>query len=397
MIAPASYPINGAENIVNIKLLQVLSNAGFEIDLISKRNKSENYPSIPFESLGIKLNSLNIIEVDNKQTLSSIYQHFLSFMKFGIVFKGSHWAIKALPIAKKLVKNNHYDYVLTKNSPSVLVGFYLKKKYNLKWVATWNDPYPRIKYPEPYGKGVNASIFLFAKQLITVIRKYADVNIFPSDRLRNYMIQYLKVDKTKTAIVPHVNINSSIINNSFKAQSKKLNLIHSGNVRSPRNPIPFLIALQRFIQKEKNSQIHVSFLGVTDSCFLSKVKELQLEKYVELLPPVDYFKSIEILSDYHCAVIIEAPCEEGVFLPTKVSDFQQSGIHTFAISPDTGVLKDLYNLGYISYFADCTSIESIETELTKIYYDFKNENLLKPIKINPEYLPENVVAQYESF
>ena len=38
MIAPASYPVNGAEAIVNIKLLKALSDSGeFEIDLISKK------------------------------------------------------------------------------------------------------------------------------------------------------------------------------------------------------------------------------------------------------------------------------------------------------------------------------------------------------------------------
>lgn len=37
-IAPASFPVTGAENIVNIKLLQALSKSGdFEIDLVSKR------------------------------------------------------------------------------------------------------------------------------------------------------------------------------------------------------------------------------------------------------------------------------------------------------------------------------------------------------------------------
>ncbi|MCS2411475.1 hypothetical protein NXY27_20860 [Phocaeicola vulgatus] len=54
---------------------------------------------------------------------------------------------------KKLFSQNKYDYVLTKDSPSLLLGYYLRKKKGLKWVATWNDPYPESKYGSPDKSG----------------------------------------------------------------------------------------------------------------------------------------------------------------------------------------------------------------------------------------------------
>ena len=48
--------------------------------------------------------------------------------------------------------------MITKNYPSELLGYYLKKKYNIKWVATWNDPFPHEKYPHPYGNGPMAKL-----------------------------------------------------------------------------------------------------------------------------------------------------------------------------------------------------------------------------------------------
>ena len=66
MIAPSSYPVNGAEAIVNIKLLQALSQTEqFSVDLISRRWKWEHYPSDTLESFGVSLNSHDVIEVDN--------------------------------------------------------------------------------------------------------------------------------------------------------------------------------------------------------------------------------------------------------------------------------------------------------------------------------------------
>jgi len=393
-IAPASYPVNGAENIVNIKLLKALCDAGFKIDLISKKNINDIYPSATLESLGIKLNSINIIEVDNQINIITIFQHLMCFVKFGMIYIGSHWAIKALPIAKKLIKNNHYDYVLTRNPPAEIIGFYLKKKYNLKWIATWNDPYPRQNYPEPYGKGIYASKTFYEKRLISVISKYVDIHIFPNLRERNYMNQYLNVNLNKTLIIPHIVIE----NIESKKQSSTLpvlKMIHSGNLKYPRDPIPFLKALHSFIQKRPDSRIQISFLGVYDALLLKNIEELQLETIVKFIPPVDYFKSLELLSEYDIAMIIEANCKEGIFLPSKVADYLQYNKKIFAISPNIGVLNDLYKESTVMYFANCINPESIEVELSKIYYDFENDISRNIIKIPKEFLPENIVAQYD--
>ena len=67
VIAPQSYPVTGAEAIVNTKMLQAMARSGaFEVDLVSKKDKWQNYESEALEELGLGLNSLNIIEVDNQ-------------------------------------------------------------------------------------------------------------------------------------------------------------------------------------------------------------------------------------------------------------------------------------------------------------------------------------------
>ena len=54
-IAPKSYPVTGAEEIVNIKLLMTMSESGqFQIDLISKKEKDRDYPSRKIEDLNGK-------------------------------------------------------------------------------------------------------------------------------------------------------------------------------------------------------------------------------------------------------------------------------------------------------------------------------------------------------
>ena len=397
MIAPSSYPVNGAEAIVNIKLLQALSHSGeFEIDLVSKKNKWENYPSASIDSFGIKLSSLTIVEVDNKITITTILEHLRIFFKSGICFKGAHWALRALTPAENLLKRKTYDYVLTKDSASIIVGYVLKKKYGKKWVATWNDPYPIIKYPKPYGKGKEAKCGLMDRKQIRVMRKYVDAHIFPNERLAKYMESYLKVPKEKIYIMPHVVLEDKTIvkKNSL---DKKLRIIHSGNLNSPRNPQTFLEALKEMVSLNKISsdKIEFSILGVLSQEGRDLINVLHLDDYVKILSPVPYEESLLILSDYDLAVIIEASCEEGIFLPTKVSDYMQSGIPIMAVSPKTGVLNDLYRSKNIPYYADVNDVESIHLELEEIYNDFIGEGI-KQNKVVPSYTEKSIVTSYTS-
>lgn len=392
IIAPSSLPICGAECIVNAKLLKALSEDGrFEIDLISKDKISYTYPKEDnYESWGIHLSQLKLVRVDNRINLTTILQHIKTFFKFGTAPKGSHWALAALAVAEKMIKEKEYDYVLTKSSPSLLVGAYLKKKYGLKWIASWNDPFPLIKYPAPYGKGWDARPSFFDRQMIKIMSRYPDVHIFPSDRLRDHMLKYLNVNIEDTIIIPHTAIKGRSLN---RQSSTVLKLFHPGNLASPRDPSTFLHALKFFIDENPLAKINFTILGKVDPLTKQIINSLQLDDYVNVFPPVSYYKSLDEQSNYDVSVIIEAACEEGVFLPTKVSDFVEVEMPVFTVSPNSGVLHDLYDRNIIPYFADVKSINSIKATITKIYNDYLKGKIVNT-RMPEEYSAHSIAEAY---
>lgn len=390
-IAPASIPVDAAEAIVNMKQLEILTKAGCIIDVISKKRKWTNYPSSEILGTKVKLNSLHVIEVDNKLNWSTLKLHILTFLTFGIVYKGSHWAYLALQKSKELIKSNQYDCVMTKSFPSELVGYWIKKRRGLKWIATWNDPYPVEKYPYPYGKGVNAKIFVGAKGLLKIMENYPDFHLFPSERLKNYMLHYLTIPEEKIRIVPHVVLNSPI---NKPVVSGGLSILHSGNLNFPRNPNPFLSAFSVFMKTHPEADLTIFIQGVLPKNLTNFVQKLGLQDRVKILPAVSYKENMSMLSNYKLALIIEAPCLEGVFLPTKVSDYMQVGVPVFAVSPVIGVLHDLYQQHYIPYYADCTDVDSIVKELEVLYADFCNGGL--KCNIIPDfYTSDNILKIME--
>ena len=389
VIAPASIPITGAEAICNVKLLRVLSENGYKIDLISKRMKYTHYPETNLAELGLNLNSVNTIEVDNKISLKVIWQHLCCLFIFGTVFKGAHWAYCVLKVAKELCKKNQYDAIITKNSPSELLGYYFKKKNGIKWIATWNDPYPTKKYPKPYGNGVNAKLFILERPLLKKMEE-ADYHIFPNQRIRDYMRSYLNIPSEKTRIIPHVVIPREHIDTPHE----NLKIVHLGNVLPPRDATPFLRALSEFIKNKQDAKIEIAFIGQTPQSIKDYIKTTHLEKYVKVFPPVKYEESQEILETYDIQLIVEAPCEEGIFLPTKVSDSMQLGKPIFTISPSVGVLNDLYKKGHISYFSSVKDEKDILATLEQVYNDFTNGKL-KTFSLEKSYSPQTIFQQYD--
>lgn len=389
VLAPSSYPTFGAEAIVNIKLLKALSDSGkFDIDLVSQKVNWYHYPN---EELNVKFESLNVIETSLKLTPRLVWEHFYAFFKFGVTFKAVHWAVKAYPVIKKLLKEKQYDYILTKDSPSLVLGNYIKRKYGIKWVATWNDPFPPIKYPVPYGEGCMARGTFFDRKCISVMQN-ADMHIFPSDRLRNYMLKYLDVDCKKTIVIPHIILDTDVKND---LGNQCLRIIHSGTLQHPRSPQTFLRAFAKFKKLNPDSRMEIDILGIMEEEDKALISELKIQDFVRFLPPVTYSESLELLSKYHIALIIEADCEEGIFLPTKVTDFLQFRKPIFSVSPVKGVLNDLYKDGYIKYFADVRDVEQICTSLSNIYNDFLSGTIKEQVKCASSVFSEKtIINQY---
>lgn len=378
-IAPSSYPIFGAEANVNAKLLKILSEGGAEIDLVSRaiRKDRKAYPESTDDFYFSKLKSINVVKTDSKFDIKTIFRYLRTYLKFGFIYSGIDWAIDALPICEALIKRHKYDFLYTFNQPSELLGVYLTKKYNIPWVSTWNDPYVWMRYPKPYGFGPQSKISALREKLIKEIGKVCDFHIFPSERLMKYMQIYMPgITFGNSCICPHIMLSQSV---HKKINGDKLKIIHSGALGRERNPIKFLNALKIFLEKEPEANIEISFLGVMERMDNSEifefVKSNNLMSCVSFIPPVSYKESIEILKEYDISMILEAECEEGIFLPSKVADYMQSGIPIFTLSPSNGVLKDLYNAGYIEYFADCSKVENIIIALNQIYNDFINDKI----------------------
>lgn len=376
-IAPSSYPIYGAEANVNAKVIKLLTEAGCVVDLIGRAPRAtfKFYPHSKDDVFFGKLNSINIVEINTAKNVKTIIRHIKTYLKTGYVYKGADWTVDAIKKCEELISTNKYDFIYTYDYPSELVGLYLTKKYKIKWVSTWNDPYIWKRYPAPYAEGSNSNVGYFRQKLISEIGKYAYRNVFPSERLKDYMLSYMtNMTNESCVIIPHLLLDELESKNK-KSLGDTLKIIHAGALGKERDPKTLLYGLKMFLAKRPDAKIEFSFLGIFERAkgdyFSNLIEECGLAKYITRIPPVSYAESLEVVKDYDVCMLIEAACEIGIFLPSKVVDYMQNNKPILAISPAVGVIHDMYDNQIIDYFADVTQIDEISIVLEKLYADFE--------------------------
>lgn len=398
VVAPSSYPPNNPEAYVNAKQIQMLAEAGYIIDLVCGRVMRDYYPIDNDNLLFQHVEGIYVIPLRSRKDLKTLWQHICTFFITGFFYKNIGWAYPAIRCCIKLIRKYRYDYILTKDFPSEVVGLYLTKRYKIRWVATWNDPYIWEKYPEPYGKGCDIPINRNQQKLIGQIGKYSYKNLFPSSRLRGYMLRYMDGMKPESCvIIPHLLLPDAYI--KPRVFDGTVRLIYAGSLGAARKPDTLFEGLSLFLEQNPNSDIRLDLMCVQDTtariCLENMTITHNIGHVVSIIPPVPYSESLRILANYDVCLVIEAACAEGIFLPSKVCDYMQCHMPIFAVSPADGVLNDLYREGLVSYFADVVKPADIAKEMTRMYSDFINGRFPK-VSVAPQFSLNRILSVFEN-
>lgn len=406
-IAPHCYPIRSSESICNSKVAYSLAKAGFKVDVYTCADKS-TYPIDreintllkDSDNLTITTATGNVMTRNtNKITLVKLlFRYLIIYLKTGYYYNGIEYSYNIVRSIKKKIKKQggvNYDVMITRGFYTEYVGIYIAKRYNIKWIANWNDPYPLEKFPEPYGKGYGAKLSIFSKKVVNNIEKYANIYTYPCERLRDYMFNcFMNITKEQTLVIHHM-AHSCIYYSGVTKSQNRLRLVHSGSVSRPRNPEKFLQALSIAI-KQIGSNIECVFLGGYDSNIKQLVDIYDLNDNITFLPSMSYSESLKYLSSANISLIIEAICEEGIYLPTKFVDAIQCHTPVLCVSPQHGTLHDYVDRYNVGYFCDNENVENIAFTIARIFRDFKQNKLpVVDLKQVESFFNEYIIKQYK--
>jgi len=368
MFAPLCYPPAGSEAIVTSKLVLAMLNAGWEIDVISQSDFGQRYPA----------NGSGIWEPVRRVVhgIPAFKDRSLARgVKLPTIIQSLSWAGKAIAYAKRLTALKKYDFILSRATPLYghLPALFIAKNSRIPWIANWSDPLPHQKAPAPYGNGPKASMPFYIDTYCAKIARNALWHTFPCERLRDYVTEYLPDIKEKSSAVPHIALKQ-FCRNTERASSTFV-MCHVGNLTN-RDPYVFLEAFRQFREKVAlDRDVAVTFVGPQSARLDDIVRRIGVSSNIRISLPKSYEDSQKIMGESAVLVLIESSCEEGIFFPSKLVDYVQTGRPVLALSPDRGTVNDLMVSANLMLPASNNSPEHVAESIEALFEAWRAGNL----------------------
>lgn len=395
MFAPGFAPYAASENIVNSKLALAFIDNGWHVDIIS-RVDSDYYGAQwvePWLSLKCKTHE---VTYSHSGALDRLAERIINAAKTGYPIAGVRWATKALDVALKLHKSNHYQLILSRSTPDVahLPAMLFAKKSGLPWIANWNDP---VKMPPPYGEGISMKFGYIYESFLKNVARSADYHTFPSERLKHYISDYLPIDPNRSLVIPH--IAGPFIARGKSEGSNTFTICHAGHLDSMRSPDSFLEGLSLFIRKGSGRE-RVKFIniGLDNARLLERAKHFEVAAHVEIIGALSYPETLSRLRNSDLLLVVEAPCPEGIFLPSKFIDYVQTGRPILCVSPALGTLHDILNTHGGGLAVPPASASKVADALETFFAAWQRgdmDDLYGSNRLYEKYSPSTILKEYE--
>jgi glycosyltransferase involved in cell wall biosynthesis len=255
------------------------------------------------------------------------------------------WKCLVLEEIKKFMGScdQHPDTIITFAQPFTdhLIGLELKRMYDLPWLAHFSDPWvdnPFNKYDETTRR--------LNLELERKVVENADSLVFTSkETIDLVMGKYSPKMLSKARVLPQ-SFDASLFDYTTRIRAQDIVLRHIGNFYGNRTAEPLIKALLSMLATNPTSLDGVRFelIGISNPEIVRNAGGDKLPAgLLALLPSVTYRESLRLMSEADGLLIIDAPADISVFLPSKLIDYIGAGRPVFGITP-SGTAAELIKL-----------------------------------------------------
>lgn len=228
------------------------------------------------------------------------------------------WMFPATARAVQIVHDWRPDVLYTRATKHVsnVVGWRLKKRTGLPWVAHFSDPWISSGlYKRPLQRWIGGfwerRILQDADALVFVTQQAADCS------LRRLPLEW----KSRVHIIPHGYdpLPASLVR-FLPGGSRPLRMIHAGafypTMRSPDSLIAALALLES--RRPLAGMLEITCIGVDTTCYQPLVDAAGVGHVLKLKSGIPFDQCQTQIAESDVILIIDTPGFGGVFLPTKL-------------------------------------------------------------------------------
>ena len=250
------------------------------------------------------------------------------------------WIKPSVKYLEKYLKNNKIDAILTDGPPhtNTVIGMRLSQKFNIPWLADFQDPWTQVDYFSQLYIGRSArnkhlrleqEVFKTAKK-ITIASPSWKTDL-ESIGAKNVDVIYYGYDETDFK--------------NYKAQTNDtFILFHGGLLGEDRNPIILFEELGKLIKNypELNQKVSIRLAGEVDHSIRVKLEETNLIQYTEFLGMIP---RKEVLHEYAQASLLLLPINKAENaagrIPGKLFELLRAEKPILVFGPTNGDVKKI--------------------------------------------------------
>jgi len=391
-VAHGFAPLASAEAFLNIKYLKYIINSGWETDLLTV---DHNYCSSRYDAfldgqlwhIGIR-KRFYFKSSENSLGYRALYR-FSPFFRT-IPDETISWALQSI----NGLNLEEYDLLHSSSSPlsSHVLGYRIWKRRKMPWLVHFSDPW----LGNPYLKRGGLSRYVNRLLERNVLKNADAINVTNKETHDLFTDRYPAKWCNKIIVIPHGFEASWYPREALHRHQNKIILRYIGQFYGPRKPFVLIKAFEDFAKRfpEKADCFKIEFYGPVDFD-PNTYTGSKWPRNVAFMGEVDYLSSLELMKTSDMLLLIDAPAEKNLFLPSKLIDYLGAERPIWAITPSTGPSATL--LGKIQgvYFNLPQDQDGLAATFIKIHDDHQRGPLKikAPAELIQKYNASNVAGQ----
>jgi len=369
-------PAGGVAPMRWLRMTHYLAENGFDITVMTPSNGSFTYydasleqkvhPNIKviktysleplqwYQSLRNKKGQPMPLAEFNDKKNGSFFSKFSLWMRANIFIPDARigWVPFAYRRASREFKTSHFDIIITTGPPQSahLIGLLLKKKYNVRWIADFRDPWteifyydqlPHLSFVKKIDKNLEDKVIRNADVITTVGFKMAE--LFAS-RAKRVEVIYNGFDGEVTTTL------------SLENKHSRKRISYIGSFLEGYENVVFWDALNFYIQ-EKNiteKEISLEFFGTIPENAQKVINSKGLDKFTKFHGVVGHVQAIEAMQFSNLLLFILPNLKSSeLIISGKLFEYLKSNIPILAIGNVQGeaasILKETTGLPMLDY------------------------------------------------
>lgn len=253
------------------------------------------------------------------------------------------WKTDVLGRIYKHIDNLKPDVIVTFAQPFTdhLIGLEMKNRLGLPWLAHFSDPWADNPFA-PFDEKTHKLNLALERS----VAEHADMLIFTSAETADlFLKKYPPAFAEKARVLPQC-YDPKLFAARNNRRSGPIVIRYLGNFYGKRTPRPLIESLKTLIENKPGLLDDVVFelIGPGDADEVTRLAGALPKGLLSARPSVDYRESLDLMSDSDGLLIIDAPAETSVFLPSKLIDYIGAGRPVLGITPPgtaSSLLRDL--------------------------------------------------------